>query len=339
MSISSGSSTWMSPSAMWSSAKTNEKQAEASLSGALGAAYGGVTSAANTANGVAAQNATASQSLGQMAFGISQVQDAAAKTAATADTITPFMKTLQGYGDTMWNQGSSVYNQGQSVFGQGQDLLNLDGSGSGIAGRYASWLNSLNPNDKVSQAAADTQASFDNARGQMDRNLSRSGASVSSGNAMTAQQKWAQTLATTLAGVKTRARQLGLETQGTALKDALSAAQGLLATGSSISAQGASMQNSAGEMQSSAADIGTKAGALYASSGSLSASGAQLYATQAGGYSDLAKNLVSSGQLSVSAAKALSDAQITAAQYYSSQAEGYGQLAGAGTLLQSLFNS
>lgn len=63
----------------------------------------------------------------------------------------------------------------------------------------------------VGQAAADTQSSFENAKGQMERNLSRMGVNPNSGRFAALQQNWARALAAATTGAKTRARQQGSE--------------------------------------------------------------------------------------------------------------------------------
>lgn len=314
-----------------------EQQAAAAIQAQIAAAQGGVNTASGAAVAAQGTNNLSIDALRGMQTGIAGAQAGATNVRGMADALRPYMDTLGQYGSQMYQQGNALFGQGQDVLGQGQSLLNLDTNGTGVAARYAQWLNSLDPNAKVSQATADTQASFQNAQGQMDRTLSRSGVSAGSGQAVTRQQQWAQTLAATLSGVKTRARQLGLETQGNALKDALSAAQSLISTGGGLSAQGVAAENSAGGMQSAAAQVGAQAGNLYGQAGQLDASSASLGAQQASGFSQVAQSLVASGQLSMSAAKALSDAQNNAAQYYAAQAQGYAQLAGSGGLIQSLF--
>lgn len=63
----------------------------------------------------------------------------------------------------------------------------------------------------VGQAAADTQSSFENAKGQMERGLSRTGVNPNSGRFAALQQNWARALAAATTGAKTRARQQGSE--------------------------------------------------------------------------------------------------------------------------------
>jgi hypothetical protein len=160
--------------------------------------------------------------------------------------------------------------QGQATpwLGVGNDIRDLDAGAGGIAGEWVKNYNALSPDSLVSFAASDAQKSIENTRGQLTRTLSRSGISPSSPAYVAAlgeAKKYEQAL---LAGVKTRARLLGLKEQGGALAQGMQMALQSTAMGDQItkramaSLEGASGATSAATAaEQGAAELGIKASA------------------------------------------------------------------------------
>lgn len=204
--------------------------------------------------------------------------------------------------------------QGQATpwLGVGNDIRDLNAGAGGVAGEWVKNYNALSPDSLVSFAASDAQKSIENTRGQLTRTLSRSGVSPSSPAYVAAlgeAKKYEQAL---LAGVKTRARLLGLKEQS-----------GALAQGMTMALQSTGM-----------GDQITKR-AMASLEG---ASGATSAATQAEqGAAELSMKAASTG---MAGTNYLANAQQVAADYYSTQASSVLGLlqSKANTALSALFN-
>lgn len=328
-----------------------QQQADASMNGSVGAASQGLTAAqqgqrqaqmflSNLPGSINRLNLFADQA-GVAAGNMTQDINAVRR---SADGLTPYANQLRDWSGTMWNQGSDLYSRGTGIMDMGSGILNMNADPNSLAGQYVSALKAIDPDRYVSMAASDVQGSFSNAQGQMQRALSRQGASASGSKSQALQQAWAQALAAAQSGAKTRARQVGLNERMAALQGGIATAQGLVASGGQLTAQGVQTQGTAGNMQNQAAGIVTAQGGLQAQAGQLQASQANAYtaagqvAGQAGALSINAAGAVgdAAGNV-VSAANALANAQANAAQYYAGVGQGYGSLAGSGGLAHALF--
>lgn len=210
---------------------------------------------------------------------------------------------LDPYAQLMNAMGQELYQQGVNADGVGEAIRSGDASKGGVLGQYINnVMNAFSPDAYVSQAATDTQASYDNMLNQLMRSLSRSGANTSGGNAMQTKSDWAKTAAAAIAGAKTRSRLQGLKDQQTQLGNALQLA--LEYDKQSVSAK---QQGMAGV--ESAAGIVEKKGDLLATA---SAQGA----AQTSAYTNIAGVEVDLGNLEVNAAKNVQDAinNVTSAQ-------------------------
>lgn len=290
------------------------------------------------------------------------IGDAAAKVGATADTVEneanalkPYADQLTQYASQLWNEGSSVFGEGSGLVDMGNQLLNLDENAGGLMGQYIKSLKGLDPRRYVAQAAADVQGSFDNAKGQLTRELSRSGATLSSGAAQAQKRLLAQTYAATLAGAKTRAWQAGANEQLTANRNALSDAMDIIKQGTDTQTAGANIQKAgastetdaatvqkgvvegvtaAGQLRKQAGDLeAEKAGALsqaasaQGKAGDLYASAGDLAAKQANAYSATVSS--NTGYLNAlnAAYGNVTEAYKNYTEFMSSQASGFAQLA------------
>lgn len=175
----------------------------------------------------------------------------------SAFALNPFIKSLMEQGDSQL----SLYDQlmlGNAVSGSAADNYL---KAVGLAGDAA--LN-ITPDRYVSMAASDVQSSFDNAQGQFQRNLARQGVDAGSGAGSSALQKQLnQSLATALAAAKTKARQVGINEQLTALtnraglyKDVLNQAQAAQQQGTQTLAQAAGIVQAQGDMFATAGNLG-----------------------------------------------------------------------------------
>ena len=274
---------------------------------------------------------------------------------AESEALKPYADQLQQYAGQLWNEGTSIFGQGSDIVGLGQGILDLDENAGGIIGQYVKSLKQFDPKRYVAQAAADVQGAFDNTKGQLSRELSRSGVNLSGGAALAQKRLLAQTYAATLAGAKTRAWQTGATEQLSATRTALSDAMALLKQGADTQAQGAQVQQAgvsaqdaaagvqanvvsgkakagdlqtqagqlktqAGQLQKSAADTQAQAGTLYGNAGDLAAKQSAAYAQAA---------QTNTGYLSAlnQAYGNVTDAYKTYTDYMASQASGFAEYA------------
>lgn len=202
---------------------------------------------------------------------------------------------LDPYAQLMNSMGQELYQWGVNADGVGEAIRTGDTSVGGILGKYIdNAYNAFSPDAYVSQAATDTQASYDNMLNQLMRSLSRSGANTSGGNAMEQKSDWAKTAAAAIAGAKTRSRLQGLKDQQTQLSNALQVALEYDKQGLSAKQQGmAGVESAAGIVE--------KKGDLLATASAQGAAQASAYANIAGVDVDL-------GNLEVNAAKNVQDA-------------------------------
>jgi hypothetical protein len=201
----------------------------------------------------------------------------------------------------------------------GEDMLGLNAGAGGIAGEWVKNYNALSPDSLVSFAASDAQRSIENTRGQMARTLSRSGVSISSPAyvaALNEAKKYEQAL---LAGVKTRARLLGMKEQSSALQQGLQMAIGATGMGDQLTRQALAATQGASQATGAATDAEARAAGILGQAGGLESEKVRL---------GLAGN------------NTLANAQQVAADYYSTQASStLGLLqSGAKTALSALFS-
>lgn len=274
---------------------------------------------------------------------------------AESEALKPYADQLNQYAGQLWNEGTSIFGQGSDIVGLGQGILDLDENAGGIIGQYVKSLKQFDPRRYVAQAAADVQGAFDNTKGQLSRELSRSGVNLSGGAALAQKRLLAQTYAATLAGAKTRAWQTGATEQLNANRTALSDAMALLKQGTDTQAQGAQVQQGgvsaadaaagvqanvisgkakagdlqtqagqlkaqSGQLQKSAADVQAQAGTLYGNAGDLAAKRSAAYAQAA---------QTNTGYLSAlnAAYGNLTDAYKSYTDYMASQAGGFAEYA------------
>lgn len=248
-----------------------------------------------------------------------------------ADKLAPVADQVGGMGDQLWAQGSALYDQANDVFGQGGALVTMDPSKGGLSAEYIKYWNSLSPDRYVSQATSDTQSAFQNAEEQAMRAQARQGVSAGSGNAAALRKQYAVAKATALAAAKTKARQVGLDTQAAELDKMVSAAKTMYDMGSENMSQALAAQNAGIGAKKSAGDIMGQAGSLYANAGQLQSTAGQLFGTagnmfgNAGGLElDLSRQVMA-GYNSVASAQ-----QAAAAYYGKAAAEELHARAGGG---------
>lgn len=274
---------------------------------------------------------------------------------AETDALKPYADQLNQYAGQLWNEGTSIFGEGQNLVDVGNGLMNLDENMGGVVGAYIKSLKGLSPERYVAQAAADVQGSFDNAKGQLARETSRSGLKLSGGAALAQKRLLAQTYAATLAGAKTRAWQTGATEQLNANRTALSDAMSVLKAGIDAQVQGATVQGKgtdaaaqaagvqqsvvsgvgkAAEVQKSAADTRTQAAGIQksaadaiAQAGTLYGNAGDLAAKQSAAYAQAAQS--NNGYLSAlnQAYGNVTDAYKTYTDFMASQAGGFAEYA------------
>ena len=274
---------------------------------------------------------------------------------AESEALKPYADQLNQYAGQLWNEGTSIFGQGSDIVWLGQGILDLDENAGGIIGQYVKSLKQFDPKRYVAQAAADVQGSFDNAKGQLARETSRSGLKLSGGAALAQKRLLAQTYAATLAGAKTRAWQTGATEQLNANRNALNGAMSVLKAGIDAQTQGATVQGKgtdaaaqaagvqqgvvsgvgkAAEVQKSAADARTQAAGIQknaadamAQAGTIYGDAGDLAAKQSAAYAQAAQS--NSGYLSAlnQAYGNVTDAYKTYTDYMASQASGFAEYA------------
>lgn len=279
-----------------SSGDSAKEQGAAAGNAAIANAQTGVTTAQNAQTSVQAKITNASADLEEAKAAARGMSTDIAGIRETADALNPYAQLLA-------SMGNSLYQQGVETSEVGKAIRAGDSSMGGILGQYIdNAQNAFSPDAYVSQAATDTQASYDNMLNQLMRSLSRSGANTSGGNAMQAKSDWAKTAAAAIAGAKTRSRLQGLKDQQTQLGNALQTALSYDQQATNEKTQGMSGVESA-------AGIVEKKGDLLATASAQGAAQSSAFANIAGVEVDL-------GNLEISASKNVQDAinNVTSAQ-------------------------
>lgn len=299
----SGSGVTVTPTTTTNTAPTST--AQSAYESAIKTLNGGVESAKSARDLSAAHIKSADADL-------ETARGAAANITNAVDNVNATAQSLGGYSDILRNMGLDTA-------GIAAAILNKDTTAGGLAAEYLTALGQagdaalkVTPDRYVSQAAADVQSSFDNAKGQAERSLSRQGVSASSGAYGALQKQLATSLATALAAAKTKARQTGLSDQLSALTSRASMMKDALTTGAALQQQGASNIESAAGIVQKQAD-------LFATAGSLSQS-------QASTFADIGNVEVSLGNLEATNEKLVQDAIGNVASMQAQMAKYYGDL-------------
>lgn len=268
------------------------------------------------------------------------VRAAAGRVSGVAAGMAQDTTALRGDAATLRGDAGNLWDKGQGWFGTGQDIVNLNPNATGIAGEYNKYYQSLSPDSLVSFAASDAQRSVDNTRGQLTRTLSGMGVSPGSAAYGAALAKAQQYESALLAGVKTRARLLGIDKQGNALAQGMSMA--IQATGVGTTLANSAIQATQGAVGATAqaADNEQARGGLEATAGQLSQGAGNLTATGAGVTLNAAQGVTQANAALTNANDSFARAQQAAADYYSTQASSMLGLlqSGNSVALQSLFS-
>lgn len=278
-----------------------------------GYAKGGVVAAQSGVDAILGGRTPIMNQVGNINGQADALNGTADQLKGAANDLRPYADRLGGMGDTLFDQGTAIMDQAKDIFGQGGALVNMDPSKGGLSAEYIKYWNSLSPDRYVSQAASDTQNSFQNAQGQADRNMARRGVSAGSGASAVLQKQYAQTLATALAAAKTKARQVGLDQQAAQLDKMVGAANTLYNMGKDTMQAGLSSQNAGVDATGKAANVVVNIGDLLGKAGNLQNEAGQLYGTAGNLYNNYL------GQVN-SAYSGLVNANAHAASYYGSAA-------------------
>ena len=279
--------------------------AETAYDKAIATLLGGSDTAKETSTSVLGRVASAGGDVSAARGAASGISAAMTGVSNAAMSLGPYADILRNLGLGTIGIGDAIIRGDTSVGGLSAEFLNA----LGLAGDAAL---KISPDRYVSQSAADVQSSFDNAKGQAERDLSRRGVSATSGAYGALQRQFATALATAVAATKTRARQVGLTERASALASRAALYKDALATGAALQQQGA--QN-----VGTAADIVSKQGDLFATSGSLANA-------QVGAYANIAGVEVNLGNLELSNAKLVQDSVNSVAAMQAEMAKYYGGL-------------
>ena len=299
---------------------TDWNAANSSIAGSITSAQSGVTAAqAAVNNALAAQSANASQ-VRMINTDAEAVRGAAGRVSDIASGMAQDSAALRGDASTLRSNAASLWDQGQGWFTTGSDLVNLNPNATGMAGEFNKYYNSLSPDSLVSFAASDAQRSVNNTRGQLMRTLAGMGVSPGSAAYGAALAKAQQYEASLLAGVKTRARLLGIDKQGAALAQGMQMAINATGLGQNLANAAVSATQGAVSATGQAANVEAARGSLESTAGQLRQGAGQLVATGAG-ITTAGANAVTSAQSGVTSAyNSVARAQQTAAEYYATQA-------------------
>lgn len=299
-------------------------------SSAVSAAQGGVNAVlagrsnidANL-NSLRKSAAEATAAASGMGADIDAVRGQAGKVNDAAAALLPYADKLGGLGDKLFGEGTSLYEKAMDIFGQGGALVRMDPSAGGLAGEFIKYWNSLSPDRFVSQAASDTQGSYQNAMGQAERDLARRGVSPSSGAYGALKSQAATAMATALAAAKTKARQMGLDLQSSQLDKMVASAERLYNMGNQTAQEALAAQNAGVGAQKDAAGVVEGAGQLYGTAGNLFGTAGQLGASQASAFTSIgslhgqAANIENQYLQTLNTAyRGLSEANSSAASFY-----------------------
>lgn len=260
-----------------SSTRDVKSAAQSSFQSAIDTALGGVDSARNAVAKSQGHITNTQLDLDAARKAAGGIGTAITNVNNSALSLNPFIKSLQDQGDSQL----SLYEQlmsGNAVSGSAADNYL---KAVGLAGDAA--LN-ITPDRYVSMAASDVQSSFDNAQGQFQRNLARQGIDAGSGAGLEAVRKQlTQSLATALAAEKTKARQVGINDQLTALtnraglyKDVLNQAQAAQQQGTQTLAQAAGIVQAQGDMFATAGSLASQQVNSFANIGGVEVNLGQL---------------------------------------------------------------
>lgn len=317
----------------------NRAAGDAAIAGSVGAANSGVGAAQSAAtNALAAQSANASQ-VRMINSDAEGVRAQAGAVSGIAGGMAQDSAALRGDAATLRGNAGDMWGQSRGWFDTGNDMLNLNPNATGMSGEFNKYYNSLSPENLVSFAASDAQKSVNNTRGQLVRTLSGMGVSPGSAAFGAALAKTRQYEAALLAGVKTRARLLGIDKQGSALAQGMQMAISATGVGTSLANSAINATQGAASATGQAAGVETQRGNLEATAGQLRQGAGNLSATAAGITTGSA-NAVTSAQSAVTGAyDSVARAQQTAADYYSTQASSVLGLLQSGNSLgmQALF--
>ena len=264
-------------------------------SNAIGTAQSGLDSAQAAAGRTQAQITNtqadldaARTVLGSITGSITNINNAAA-------ALSPYAAQILGQGNSLQSLYDQLISGDTSRGGMGADYLNS----VRLAGDA---LLKINPDEYVSAAASDAQASTQNAFDQSARELGRRGVNVNSGAYAALQGQRERAMATALAAAKTAARRQGIADQAAALTQRAGLYQGVIQQAQSVGQQ-------ATNDIAAAAGIVQKQGDLFATAGSLSAQ-------QANSYADIGGVEVNLGQLDLQSESAVQNAiaNVAAAQ-------------------------
>lgn len=273
----------------------NMNSAVGSSQGGLNAVLAGGTQINQNLGDMRVQAGNMVEKANQMQPDVDALRGLAGKVQGMGDAMLPYADKFGGIGDQLLGAGNGYIEQAKDLFGQGRGIVMMDPSSGGLASQFINYWNSLSPDRYVSQAASDTQGSYQNAFDQSARELSRRGVSAGSGAYGALERQKNMLLATAIAAAKTKARQAGLDLQAQQLDKMVAAANTMYNMGNENARFGESLVGQALDANKAAVGVYDGAGKMYQSAGGLrsEASGilgkqADVFGKAAGVYGDIA---------------------------------------------------
>lgn len=189
--------------------------------------------------------------------------DLGGKVTETAEGLKPHSTALADLAEHLFGHGHEMLGRSGKVLDQAQGLLDLDENSSPMAAEFVNLLRAVHPDTMAARAGADAQSASDSAYKQLLRGISRSGGSLTSGNALSLERSHKAALATLKASAMTRGRNLGYDKQESYLKDVAALANTLLGTGTSMFNSGIEAESQSASARKAAADVEAQMGSLF----------------------------------------------------------------------------
>jgi hypothetical protein len=276
---------------------------------ATGDVLGGLV---NTASGALENSA---KGLSKASAAVAAASENYADAKSKAASISNFVKKMEPNIEEIENASFDMNNFSDNLMLTANELYSMSASDpNSLIGQYINSVKQIDPNRYVSMAASDTQNSFANVQGQLERSMSRQGMSASA-QAAALQKNWGTALASALAGAKTKARQTGISERLNALKESVGLAN-------EMQKQAAAEKESFGKMQLDAVDSREKQINSIAKAG-------QLTQAAAAGLADAVQTYNQSMGVNLNATELMMNAQGAIADFYATQAGVWADIVGA----------
>lgn len=319
---------------VWQGGNNAQRNATAQLYGNVGqmfqqgtkAIQQGVTAGSEAMN--AAQQADlasrlsvseARSSAGEARMNARDMVGIAGQVQKSADRMGQFIAPVAEAGARLSDDANKMREGADNILGMHRDLMSGDTAADGLLGEWNRFVASVSPDAYVSMAKRTAQSTVDNQREQIVRAMSRMGVAPGSQAMAAALSKAKRYDEALVSGTVQRARQAGLEMQGSVLEKGLNLALQTSKMWSDLTAQSASIDATGAGLTKAASEIEAMKGNLTASTASIMQAAGQLVLGSGGMSLSAGEMSQRQASLIAQAAQVVINAQTTAAEYYSTQ--------------------